>query len=98
MMQDKVDFNELMRSFVALDTEDKPKEIVACLKENIGLVQDICTRFGINHDIIVNREMVDIDNNPTVDDYYEAIYAYVKSLQDTNGKLLLLLSEKLEER
>lgn len=97
-MQDKVDFNELMRSFVSLDTNDKPKEIVACLKENIGLIQDICTRFNIDCDIIVNREMVDIENNPTVDDCYEAIYAYVKSLQDINGKLLLLLSDKLEER
>lgn len=97
-MPNNVDFNELMNSFVSLDTNDKPKEIIACLKENIGLIQNICTRFNIECDIIVNREMVDVDNNPTVDDYYEAIYAYIKSLQDINGKLLLLLSDKLEER
>lgn len=97
-MPNNVDFNELMNSFVSLDTNDKPKEIIACLKENIGLIQNICARFNIECDIIVNREMVDVDNNPTVDDYYEAIYAYIKSLQDINGKLLLLLSEKIEER
>jgi len=41
--------------------------------------------------------MTDVQkDNPTVDDYYEATFAYIKPLQDANGKLLLTLSSIID--
>lgn len=91
------ELNKLISSFVELPTEEKPKEIIEILKENIAMVNDLCHKFGVQTEIVLNREMVDVQtDNVTIDDYYEAIFAYIKSLQDANGKLLLILSSVID--
>lgn len=91
------ELNNLISSFVELSTEEKPKEIINTLKENIVMVNDLCNKFGVQTEIVLNREMADVQkDNATIDDYYEGIFAYIKSLQDANGKLLLTLSSIID--
>lgn len=81
--------NILIEKFVSLPQEEKAKEIINHLKESIAMYQNLCNRYGYNDEVIFNREMVDvIKEAATVDDYYEAIYAYLKSLEDISGKFL----------
>ena len=48
--------------------------------------------------MLLNREMADVNKeNPTIDDYFEAIYAYSKTLEDCNGRLLNRLSDILQQ-
>lgn len=89
--------NVLISSFVELPTEEKPKEIIKTLKENIVIVNNLCNQFGISNEILLNREMIDVQKEEaTLDDYFEAIFAYIKSLEDVNGKLFLILSSLIE--
>lgn len=91
------ELNNLITSFTELPSEDKPIEVINTLKENIALLQDLCIKFDINNNILVNREMVDINKEyVTNDDYYEAIFAYIKSLENINGTLLNGLSNLID--
>ena len=81
--------NKLIEKFVSLPQEEKAKEIINHLKENIAMYQNLCIQYGYNSDLILNREMLDVvKENVTIDDYYEAIYAYLRSLEDISGKFL----------
>ena len=87
------ELNNLIMAFVELPSEEKPFEIINTIKENIAVLQDLCIKFEIDNNILVNREMVDINKEyATNDDYYEAIYAYIKSFENINGSLLNGLS------
>lgn len=91
------DLNNLISNFVNLSTEEKANEIIVTLKENIAMVNNLCNKLGVQTEIILNREMSDVQKeNATIDDYFEAIFAYIKSLQDANGKLLLILSSIID--
>jgi len=81
--------NKLIEKFVSLPQEEKAKEIINHLKENIAMYQSLCRQYGYNDNVVLNREMLDvIKENATIDDYFEAIYAYLKSLEDISGKFL----------
>lgn len=93
----KNEIEELVSKFVLLPSEEKPKEIITTLKEDIAVLHDLCKKFEVNIDFIANREMIDISkSNVSNDDYYEAIFAYIKSFENINGILLLVLSEIIE--
>jgi len=92
------ELNDLISSFVELPTEEKPKEIINELKNQVALAQDLCNKFGVEEQMLLNREMADVNKeNPTIDDYFEAIYAYSKTLEDCNGRLLNRLSDILQQ-
>lgn len=81
--------NKLIEKFVSLPKEEKAKEIINHLKRNIAMYQSLCIQYGYNDDLILNREILDVvKENATTDDYYEAIYAYLRSLEDISGKFL----------
>ena len=89
------ELNDLIKAFVALPSSEKPQEIISSLREVIVKMVDICRKYGVNTDILLNREMVDVNkDNVTTDDYYEAIFAYLKSLEDAIGRLLIILSKE----
>ena len=81
--------NKLIEKFVSLPKEEKAKEIINQLKKNIAMYQSLCRQYGYNDDLILNREILDAaKENATTDDYYKAIYAYLRSLEDISGKFL----------
>ena len=81
--------NKLIEKFVSLPQEEKSKEIINHLKENIAMYLSLCRQYGYNDDLILNREMLYVvKENATIDDYYEAIYAYLRCLEDISGKFL----------
>lgn len=81
--------NKLIAKFVLLSQEEKAKEIINSMKEDIALFQSLCKQYGYNDDIIFNREMIDVTkSDASMDDQLEAIYAYLKSFEDIVGKFL----------
>ncbi len=83
------EFDVLVNSFVNLSSEDKVKEIINTLKEDIAIFDGINRINNFNEELIFNREIVDINKDTaSVDDYYEAIFVYLKMLEDISGKVL----------
>lgn len=92
------ELDEYIKTFVAIPTDKKPQEIINTLKEDLAKTADLCHKFGVDVPVLLNREMIDVNKeDTTIDDYYEAIFAYIKSLEDAYGKLLLILSELIEQ-
>ena len=88
------ELNELMDSFVMLDTEEKAKQVIISLKEIISIFDYIKKAYNIEEPLILNREMLDVSKNTsTIDDYLEATYAYIMTLEDISGKIFTHLTD-----
>ena len=83
------DFDNLVDDFVLLDTKEKADLIISSMKEDIAIFKQISELNNLHFDVVFNREIVDVTkDNPSVDDYYEAIFVYLKMMEDVSGKLL----------
>lgn len=83
------DFDNLVSDFVLLDTKEKADLIISSMKEDIAIFKQISELNNLHFDVVFNREIVDVTkDNPSVDDYYEAIFVYLKMMEDVSGKLL----------
>lgn len=88
-MMKQEDFDNLVSDFVLLDTKEKADLIISSMKEDIAIFKQISELNNLHFDVVFNREIVDVTKeNPSVDDYYEAIFVYLKMMEDVSGKLL----------
>lgn len=88
-MMKQEDFDNLVSDFVLLDTKEKADLIISSIKEDIAIFKQISELNNLHFDVVFNREIVDVTkDNPSVDDYYEAIFVYLKMMEDVSGKLL----------
>ena len=88
------DFDELISDFVSLNSKEKADLIISSMKEDIAIFKQISELNDLHIDIVFNREMVDVTkDNPSTDDYYEAIFVYLKIMEDISGKLLDYLAD-----
>ena len=62
---------------------EKQTILVQELKELIAIGQKMCMEKKINCELILNREIIDINNKDyTEDDYVEAIYTYLQTFKE----------------
>ena len=88
-MMKQEDFDNLVSDFVLLDIKEKADLIISSMKEDIAIFKQISELNNLHFDVVFNREIVDVTkDNPSVDDYYEAIFVYLKMMEDVSGKLL----------
>ena len=88
-MMKQEDFDNLVSDFVLLDTKEKADLIISSMKEDIAIFKQISELNNLHFDVVFNREIVDVTkDNPSVDDYYVAIFVYLKMMEDVSGKLL----------
>ena len=82
-------FDNLINAFAALPTEEKPKEIIKQMKKNIAIYQSLCEKFGYDEVLLLNKKMlVEEKESFSVDDYYDSIYTYLRTLEDISSKFL----------
>lgn len=68
------------------------------MKELIAVFQNLCNLYGVQHDLLLNREIVDINkDNYTEDDFVEAIYVYIQSFKEILSDFLIPLIKDDEE-
>ncbi len=80
-------YNEYIKSFVGLDTYEKQTIIIEKLKEIIAVLSSNLASKGFDYQPLLNREMADLNKeNVSDDDYLEAIFAYLISLEDLIAK------------
>lgn len=82
-------FGNLIEYYKLLPTENKRKEIVSELEELISYYSRICTQFGVMPDMSLNKEMLNINRkNLTEDEFLNALYAYLNTLQDISAQFI----------
>ena len=82
------EYDKIISTFKELTTIDKCKETIDYIKEIIASFDYIGKLNGIEKQILLNKEMADVNKaDATIDDYLEAIYAYLLSLEDVSANL-----------
>lgn len=82
-------YNEYISKYTQLNIEQKRSEIIEKLKHVIVLFQQICSIKGFNDNLLVNKELLDLNNeNVSEDDFLEGIFVYINMLEDIIGKTM----------
>lgn len=80
------EFNNLVEAYKNLSTKEKQDEIIKLFKENIAIWEKLNTDIKNNHNLLLNREIIDINKkNFTLDDFLEAIFVYLHMLSDSTA-------------
>ena len=91
-------FSGLMEYYKQLPIESKRNEIVNELEEIIGNYSKICTRFGIMPDMMLNKEMLNINRkNLTEEEFLHALFAYINTLSDISAQFINRVCDVLED-
>ena len=92
-------FTGLMEYYKNLPLEKKRDEIVSELEELISNYSKICTRFGVMPDMMLNKEMLNINRkNITEEEFLHALFAYLNTLEDISAQFINRVCDVLEER
>lgn len=100
MRENKENFNEYMEYFKKQPLKVKQDIIFVQMKRLAGFTNNLCEELGIETEMIINRELIDLNKEYyTEDDFAEAIIVLVNSIQNSicdisNG--LADLADKIE--
>ena len=82
-------FSTLIEYYKKLPIENKRSEIVNELEEIISNYIKICTKFGVMPDMMLNKEMLNINRkNLTEEEFLNALFAYLNTLQDISAQFI----------
>lgn len=85
----KETFGNLIEFYKLLPVENKRSEIISEIEELISYYSKICTQFGVMPDMVLNKEMLNINRkNLTEDEFLNALYAYLNTLQDISAQFI----------
>ena len=82
-------FESLMGSYKNMDQVNKKNALLNEIKNTITILQNLCEEKGIVFREISSKEILDLDNGKeSIDDYLEAMFVYIKYLQELLGTYL----------
>lgn len=88
------EFNKYMEEFKKNSLIDKRKICIEQLKLIMIMTNVMCKKYGIDNEVIFNREIIDVkEGNSSEDDFVEAVVAYISSIQNS----LCEFNDKLED-
>lgn len=92
-------FSGLMEYYKLLPIENKRSEIINELEEIISNYSKICTRFGVMPNMMLNKEMLNINRkNITEEEFLHALFAYLNTLQDISAQFINKMCDTLENK
>ena len=96
---EKEAFSGLMEYYKSLPIETKRNEIISELEDIISNYSKICTRFGVMPNMLLNKEMLNINRkNLTEEEFLHALYAYLNTLEDISAQFINRVCDELEAR
>lgn len=91
-------FGGLMEYYKHLPLELKRKEIISELEEIIVDYSKICTQFGQMPDMLLNKEMLNINKRDlTEEEFLHAVFAYTNTLQDISSQFINKMCDIMEQ-
>ena len=92
-------FSGLMEYYKLLPTQNKRDEIVSILEELISNYSQICTKFGVIPDMVLNKEILNIKRDDlSEDEFLHAIFAYLNTLQDISAQFIDKMSNVIDNK
>ncbi len=83
-MEEFEDINEFIEYYKKLSLNDKRKMILQELKTLSASTNLACRSLGINNEILLNRELIDVkDDNYDENDYLEGLMVLICSIKDS---------------
>ena len=82
-------FNAYMEEFKQLDVSQKQDEVIDKLKNILAYFTLYANNNDINYELVKSKELSDLSDNPTTDDYYEAIMVYLENIDEIAGSILM---------
>ena len=83
-------FNAFIEEYKEKTLKEKQAIAIKELKELIAVSEKVCLDKKIKYDLLVNREILDINKQEyTQDDYIEAIYVYIQIFKEIISSYLL---------
>lgn len=82
-------FNAYMEEFKQLDVSQKQDEVIDKLKNILAYFTLYANNNDINYELVKSRELSDLSDNPTTDDYYEAMMVYLENIDEIAGSILM---------
>ena len=91
------EFNIYMERFKLKPLKERQSIVFEQLKILSAFCQNMCSQINANSDILINRELVDLNNNNyTEDDFAEAILVLINSIQNSLSEFNLRLSDIID--
>lgn len=81
-------FTDFMNEFVKLTIEQKNSEIIEKQKTILAYLIKYATENGIQYELLKSKEINDIDNNGTNEDYLEAMMVYLQNIEELIGLII----------
>jgi len=88
MKDRKIVFDKYMDGFIKLSSLEQYKEIIEKEKRIIAILKYYAEQKGLNVELLVNKEMFDINKEPSNKDYIEAIMVYTQNIEEILGQIL----------
>ena len=93
----KETFGNLIEYYKLLPIDNKRDEIISEIEYLISNYSKICTQFGVMPDMVLNKEMLNLKrNNLTEDEFLNALYAYLNTLQDISAQFIEKMCSVIE--
>ena len=77
-------YNDYINAFASISKEEKKKEIIKKSKE----LEKILYSLSNDKDMLLPDNIENLEMSPIEDDYYQAVYAHLVSLEDLIAKYL----------
>ena len=95
----KLYFNSFIEEYKDNTLMYKQQTIISELKELIAIFENLCSISNIEHELLINREILDINKEGyTQDDFAEAVVVLVSSIQNSICDFHIKFAEILENK
>lgn len=86
----KLNFDAFIEEYKTLNLKEKQGLVIKDFKELIATLQQLCKLYRIDYDLLINREIVDVNKeNYSEDDFSEAIYVYMQMFKEIMVEFLM---------
>lgn len=87
-------FDAYIEEYKEKDLANKQKIAISELKELIAIFQKMCSMYNINHELLVNREIIDVNKEDyTQEDFAEAVYVYIQMYKEIMSEFMLSIMQ-----
>lgn len=95
-MIDNKEFNEYIESYKKLPLQIKKEKAHEEIKKLLAFIEKAKKDVNIDKEILLNREILDLNNEiVSDDDFVEAIFVYIHSIQESLGEYFNAVSKYL---
>ena len=88
------EFNKIVNLFKNLSTNEKKETLIKEFKLSVAALEKMNNDILNNNNLLLNREIIDVNKkNPTDDDYLEAYFVYLHTINN----LIINFADKISK-